>query len=154
METLFEYDIPVLHPLFVHFPLALILAATATTAVWSIRGTAFWRRCALWLFGLGMAGALAAYFTGEAMLEQVEGAPIVEELAGLHEELALYTLIATGVVLAAFGGVSLWLERRTTLERNPPDPLAARIPLAIAAAVAAALVALTAHVGGTMVWGV
>ncbi len=154
METLFQYEIPVWHPLVVHFPIALILVAALATVVWSVRGTSFWRRCALLLFTLGMGGAVFAYKTGEAMEEQSEGSPIVEELVGLHEDLALYTLVVTGVTLAALAGLSLWLERRTTLEPAPQDPLAARLALALAALAAAVLVAWTAHVGGTMVWGV
>ncbi len=154
METVFQYEIPVWHPLAVHFPLALILAAAAAAVVWSFRGTSFWRRCALLLFTLGMAGGIAAYKTGEAMEEQAEGTPIVEELVELHEDMALYALIATGVTLVALAGVSVWLERRTTLERNLKDPLAARLVLAVAAVIAAALVAWTGHIGATMVWGV
>ena len=154
METLFQYEIPVWHPLVVHFPIALILVAALATVVWGIRGTSFWRRCALLLFTLGMGGGIVAYKTGEAMEEQSEGSPIVEELVGLHEDLALYTLLVTGVTLAALAGLSWWLERRTTLERVPRDPLAARLVLALAALAAAVLVAWTAHVGGTMVWGV
>jgi len=150
METLFQYEIPVWHPLVVHFPIALILVAALTTLVWGVRGTSFWRRCALLLFTLGMGGAVFAYKTGEAMKEQSEGSPIVEELVGWHEDLALYTLVVTGVTLAAMAGLSWWLERRTALQ----DPLAARLALALAALAAAVLVAWTAHVGGTMVWGV
>ncbi len=152
METLFQYEIPVWHPLVVHFPIALILVAALATVVWSVRGTSFWRRCALLLFTLGMGGAVFAYKTGEAMEEQSEGSPIVEELVGWHEDLALYTLVVTGVTLAALAGLSWWLERRTT--PAPQDPLAARLALALAALAAAVLVAWTAHIGGTMVWGV
>ena len=154
MESLFQYDIPVWHPLLVHFPIALILAAALATVAWSIRGTSFWRRCALLLFTLGMGGGVLAYLTGETMEEQSEGSPIVEELVGLHEDLALYTLLVTGATLAALAGLSWWLERRITLERAPKDPLAARLILALAALAAALLVAWTGHVGGTMVWGV
>ncbi len=154
METLFQYEIPVWHPLVVHFPIALILVAVLATVVWGIRGTSFWRRCALLLFTLGMGGGIVAYKTGEAMEQQSEGSPIVEELVGVHENLALYTLLVTGVTLAALAGLSWWLERRATLEGAPRDPLAARLVLALAALAAAVLVAWTAHVGGTMVWGV
>ncbi len=153
METVFQYEIPVWHPLAVHFPLALILVAAGVTVVWSFRGTAYWRRCALLLFTLGMAGALVAYQTGEAMEEQAEGTPIVEELVGMHEDAARYTLFATGATLLALAGLSVWLERRTTLERNPKDPLAVRIALAVAALLAATLVTWTGHIGATMVWG-
>ncbi len=154
METVFQYEIPVLHPLAVHFPIALILVAALATVVWVFRGTAFWRRCALLLFSLGLAGGIFAYKTGEAIEEHTEGTPIVEELVDMHEDTAFYALLVTGAVLAALAGLSFWRERRITLERKPNDPLAARILLALAALAAALLIAWTAHIGGTMVWGV
>lgn len=153
METVFQYEIPVLHPWVVHFPIVLILMGMLVTVVWSVRGSAFWRRCGLLLFTFGMAGGFFAYETGEAIKEQSEGTPIVEELVGLHQDMALYTLIVTGVTLVALAGVSIWLERRTTLERNPPDPIGVRVVVTVLAVAAAVLVALTAHIGGTMVWG-
>ncbi len=155
METVLQYKLPILHPLAVHFPIVLIgVGGGGVALVWLVRGTAFWRRATLLLFTLGMAGALFAYFTGEPMEEHVEGTPIVEELVGLHEDMALYTLYLTGLTLVLLAAVSLWLERRTTVERDPNDPLAARILLALLALGAAALVAWTGHIGSTMVWGV
>ncbi|MDX1547241.1 MAG: DUF2231 domain-containing protein [Rhodothermales bacterium] len=154
MESLFQYEIPYLHPLAVHFPLVLLLTAAGTATVWAVRGAAFWRRCTLLLTGLGMAGGLAAYWTGDDLYEGMEGTPIVEELVGLHEDLALYTLIVAALGLVTLAGLSVWLERRTTLERDPPDPLWARLVVAVLALAAGVLVALTAHAGSTMVWGV
>ncbi|MFQ5569333.1 MAG: DUF2231 domain-containing protein [Rhodothermales bacterium] len=154
MESVFQYDIPVLHPLAVHFPLALILLAALATWLWCLRGTTFWRRCALFLFTFGMGGGLFAYFTGEAMEEQSEGTPIVEELVEMHEEMALYTLIVTGVALVALVVLPWWLERRTAPKDSLNDPFIARIVVALIALAAAVLVAWTAHIGGTMVWGV
>ena len=154
MEQVFQYEIPVLHPLAVHFPLALIMVAAGVLVVWSIRGTTFWRRVGLLLLTLGMAGALFAYFTGEALEEHVEGTPIVEELVPLHEDMALYALIVTGVALLGLAGLSVWLERRTTLERDPKDPLIPRIVITMLAVAAAILIAWTGLIGATMVWGV
>ena len=154
MEQVLQYEIPVLHPVAVHFPLALLLAAALSAVVWAIRGQAFWRRVTLWLVLLGTGGALLAYFTGEPMEEHVEGVPIVVELVELHEQFALYTLILAGTALTGLAAASFWLERRTTLERDPPDPLGLRLVLTAAVLAAAALVAWTGHIGGTMVWGV
>jgi len=138
----------------VHFPVALILVGALAMGVWSVRGTSFWRQCALLLLTLGWIGGIVAYQTGEVMKEHTEGTPIVEELVALHENAAFYALLVTGAVVLALAGLSVWLERRITLERNPPEPLAARIVLALTALVAAVLIAWTAHIGGTMVWGV
>lgn len=154
MENVLDYTIPYWHPLAVHFPLALILAGGLAATVWCVRGTTFWRRCTLFLMSLGMGGALFAYFTGEALEEAVEGTPVVDELVSLHEDMALWTLIATGIAVVGMVGISIWLERRTTLERDPPDPLWVRIVFTALVGIAAALVAWTSHIGGTMVWGV
>lgn len=154
MDSVLQYDIPVWHPVVVHFPIALITVAALVAIVWAVRGTAFWRRTVLLLLGVGMVGLLAAYFTGEPIEEHVEGTPIVEELVGLHETTALYALIVTGVALAGVAGLSFWVERRTTLERDPPDPVVARLVLVGLTVAAAVLVAWTGHIGGTMVWGV
>ena len=154
METVLQYEIPVYHPLAVHFPIALILVAALAMVVWAVRGTAFWRQCALLLYGLGLIGGIVAYKTGEAIEEHTEGTPIVEELVDMHEDVAFYTLLLTGAVLLALAALTVWRERRITLERKRRDPLVARILLTLAALAAAVLIAWTAHIGGTMVWGV
>ena len=154
METVFQYEIPVLHPVAVHFPVALILMAAVATGVWVFRGTAFWRQCALFLLTFGLIGGIVAYQTGEAIEEHTEGTPIVEELVDMHEDTAFYALLLTGAVLLAMAGLTLWRDRRITLERKRHDPLWARILLALATIAAALLIAWTAHIGGTMVWGV
>jgi uncharacterized membrane protein len=154
MDKVLQYDIPVVHPVAVHFPIALIVVAAFVALVWAIRGTAFWRRATLLLLSVGMIGLVVAYLTGESIEEHVEGTPIVEELVGLHETTALYALIVTGVALAGVAALSFWMERRTTLQRDPPDPISARLVLTLITVAAAILVAWTGHIGGTMVWGV
>ncbi|SRR5690554_4231128 len=150
MESVFQYEIPVLHPLAVHFPLALLLAAALTALIWCFRGSRFWRHTTLLLAGLGSLGALFAYLTGDKMEEQSEGVPIVEELVDLHEQMALYTLILAVVSTLAITTFSL-LARRMDARR---DPLLSRVLLACLVLLAAALVAWTAHIGATMTWGV
>lgn len=154
MDLVFQYRIPVLHPLAVHFPTALLLTAGLVGLVWMVRGTSFWRRTLLLLLVLGTAGTAFAYFTGEALEEHVEGSPIVSELVGLHEQMALYTFIGAGGALLLLLALVVYVERRTTIERDPPDPLWPRLLIGLMVLAAAALVAYTAHIGGTMVWGV
>lgn len=43
--------------------------------------------------------------------------------------MTLYSLIAYGVTLFLTFIFSFWLERRTTIERNPPDPRTVRFIL-------------------------
>lgn len=150
MDAVFQYEIPALHPLAVHFPLALILAAALTALIWCFRGTAFWRNATLLIMALGTIGAACAYFTGDAMKEQSEGVPIVEDLAGLHEEMGLYTLIASAAASVAL----IVFRLLVSSARTGRDPLLSRIAVACLVFTAAALVAWTAHIGAIMTWGV
>lgn len=157
METVLQYRIPVLHPLVVHFPLSLLLASALVACVWVVRGTVFWRRCLLLLMVLGTAGSALAYLTGDAMEEQSEGVPIVDALIDLHEQMGLFTLVAALISLISLAVFSV---RQEQLRRNPfrhdplRDPLPVRLMLSLLVFLSAALVAWTAHIGGTMVWGV
>jgi uncharacterized membrane protein len=149
MEAVFQYRIPVLHPLAVHFPLSLLLAAGVAAVVWMISGVAFWRRCCLFLLVMGVAGAVLAYLSGKEMEEQVEGVAIVEELVGLHETMAFLTVIGSSIATLVLGIVSLRAERKGGVDR-----LGLRLFVGSLVLAAAALVAFTAHIGSTMVWGV
>ncbi len=153
MDAVLQYEIPVFHPLVVHFPIALILVGALAAVVWAARGTAFWRDSTLWLFSLGLIGGIVAYKTGEALEEHTEGTPIVEELGALHEDMALYTLLVAGAMVLGMAVLGLWRKKQITLLRKQPDPLVARLLVVLVALAAAALVAWTGHIGGTMVWG-
>ncbi|MCH8030961.1 MAG: hypothetical protein IIB09_03975, partial [Bacteroidetes bacterium] len=79
-DSVFQYDIPYLHPLVVHFPLVLLLLAGGAAVAYAIRGTAVWRRALLILLALGALAAFAAEQTGKALEESMEGMPILDEL--------------------------------------------------------------------------
>ena len=149
MEAVFQYEIPVLHPIAVHFPPALLFAAALAGVAWAVRGTVFWQRCMLYLLSLGGAGTAFAYFTGDAMYDRSVGVPIVEELVELHEQVALYALLVNFVALAATAGSVVRFVRR-----GQPVPVAVRIIVSAVALLGAFLVLWTAHIGGTMTWGV
>lgn len=150
MDAVLQYRIPELHPLIVHFPLTLLMTAAFTAVVWMWRGTAFWRGVTLLLTVMGTISGYFAFVTGEAMKEQAEGVPIVEELAGLHEEMALYTLSAACVATLLIGIQARWMRRR----RRETDPPASRLAIGLLIVAVGALVAWTGHIGATMVWGV
>ncbi len=158
MDAVFRYHIPELHPLAVHFPIALLAAAALAAIVWMGWGAPFWRRAACLLSMLGMAGALFAWFTGDSMEEQAEGAPIVDELVDLHEQMALYALIAAILSFVALGLLT-WLGRAGQSKGSRfagmnPDRLPYRLGAGFLVLAAAALVAWAGHIGATMVWGV
>ena len=151
MTEVFEYTVPLWHPIVVHFPVALLATAALASVVGVVHRTAFWRSVAVLLLGLGSAGAALAFFSGEAMEEQAEGVPIVDKLVELHEDMGRLTLIAA--VLAWVGSsVVAYLVRDSTARQG--SPLWARLVVAALALVAAGLALWTGHIGGTMVWGV
>ncbi len=150
MGNLFEYEIPVLHPFAVHFPIGLLLCVVVAAVPWTITGRDAWRVSMLVMLSLGTAGVAFAYFTGEAMEEAAEGSPIVEELVELHESLGLAALIASVVILLLVFGMQTVFKRGAT----PGTPTAFRVAACVLVVALAVLVAFTGHVGGIMVWGV
>ncbi len=156
MDAVFRYHIPELHPLAVHFPIALLLAAALAALIWMVWGAPFWRRVTCLLATAGAAGALFAWFTGDAMAEQAAGVPIVDELVDLHERMALYALIAA-LLASATLGLLTWAasaSRRGRFADSAPDRLPYRLAAGLLALLAAALTAWAGHIGATMTWGV
>ena len=151
MDAVFEYRIPVLHPLAVHLPVTLLLAASLAALIWMFRGSAFWRRCLIFLILLSAPATLLAYLTGDVMEERSEGVPIIDQLVDLHERMALLTLIATVAVTILLGVYGIGAERS---RGNRRDPIQMRVGISVLIFLAAALVAWTAHIGATMTWGV
>jgi uncharacterized membrane protein len=151
METVLQYEIPVLHPLAVHFPVALLVAAAGFAVVWAATGHALWRRVSAAALFVGTAGAAFAYFTGEAMKELSEDIPIVEDLVGLHENLALATLLVS-VAMSIVACLIEWRRRRSSVDASDSVPF--RVIVLLGFIVVAALVLVAGHVGGIMVWGV
>lgn len=148
------YQIPILHPVLVHFPIALLLLAGLTALAWLVLGTRFWRHVTLLLLIAGFIGGLGAYFTGEAAEKFGEGSARVEQFEKQHESTAVLTLVAAGLALftlSAYVGAS----RRLPSSHNPDskDMLMVRVVVAVLAIASAVLVARTGHLGGLMVWG-
>ncbi|MEJ5252887.1 MAG: hypothetical protein HPY54_02875 [Chthonomonadetes bacterium] len=148
------YQIPILHPVLVHFPIAFLLLAAVTALAWLGWGTRFWRNVTLILLIAGFAGGLGAYFTGEAAEEFAEGSARVEQFGKQHESFALLTLMTAGLALFLLAGY-VGVTRRMSPSDNPgeKDMLMARVVVAVLAVASAVLVARTGHLGGLMVWG-
>ena len=63
---------PNVHPLVVHFPIALLIAAVAVDLLgWALRRNTTLRHVATVLYVLGTLGAVAAYLTGRAASQTV-----------------------------------------------------------------------------------
>ena len=153
IRSVLEYTIPYQHALAVHFPLVLLLLAGGAALVYAVRGTAVWRQAMLWLLGLGTITAFWAKWTGPALLESMEGTPIVERLVETHESGALWTVVLGSLAFVVALGATVWL-RRQSAAASAKEPLWVRLLVLAIAGLAAVAVAWTAHVGGVMVWGV
>jgi uncharacterized membrane protein len=84
---------PNLHPLVVHFPIALLFAAVLFDAVgMAARNVGFWRKGATALFTLGALAVLAAFFSGQQAADSVFLPTAANALLTEHAELGEWTM--------------------------------------------------------------
>src|SRR5690242_11210643 len=142
-----------LHPLVIHFPIALLLVAPLFIVIGIIvnpqKGRPF-LIAALVLMLLGTAGTFFAIATGEAAGEIAERTPAVNAVLERHEDLGEMTRIVFSVLTLLFAAILL-LPR--LLKREPSVATARILPLAFLLFYSAGAVILvnTAHNGGRLV---
>jgi uncharacterized membrane protein len=91
------------HPLFVHFPIALWVAALLFEALAQARGKDELHRAAKWLLYLGTLAGLAAVGTGLLAEESVPEAGPARDVMETHELLMqITTSLAIGLCVFAF----------------------------------------------------
>ena len=150
MDQVFQYEIPVPHPILVHFPVVLIVLAAAFGLVWAFKNSTGALLAAVSIQCLAVLTTTFAYLTGEEMEERGEGVPIVDLLVETHEQAALVTLVLSTLTLVAML-TALLMKRRGMIHKGSHPSLRILIgALGIASILA---VAWTAHIGGIMVWG-
>lgn len=131
-----------LHPLFVHYPVALLLLVPLVDLIGIIRREEWYHRASLLVLFLGVLGAVAAVMTGLLAEESVPHASeAAHELLETHEALALTTLGVAVAILLWRVGVRRRQARGTLLAI-----LAAEIILL------GGLVAATGYFGGELVF--
>lgn len=142
-----------LHPLVIHFPIALLLVAPLFILIGIIldphKGRPFLMG-ALVLMLLGTAGTFLAIATGEAAGQIAERTSAVSAVLERHEDLAEMSRIVFSVLTLLFAAILL-LPR--LLKREPSIATARILPLAFLLFYSAGAVILvnTAHNGGTLV---
>ncbi len=151
MQDVFSYRIPALHPLAVHFPIALSMVVVIVAGLWLVHNRDTLLTVAVWLQVLVASAAWAAVSTGDVLKEQSEGVPIVDQFVSLHEQLGEYAWYAS-VALAALLLAARFSARRNT--RRAGAPLWLRLFVFLALAANFGLIAWVSHIGGIMVWGV
>lgn len=149
-EQVFQYRISALHPLLVHFPIAVVFLSLAAAALWLFFDRRWMLVAAAVLQTLGWVATWAAFLTGEALEEQSEGVPIVDELVGFHESMAEWSLWVIGVSALVF---LLMIRMAARDVSRPGSALWMRVAGFLVALAAAALIAWVSHIGGVMVWG-
>jgi uncharacterized membrane protein len=127
-----------LHPLLVHFPIALVIVAFAAEVLATARNSGRWRAVAVANIRLGAGVAVVAALAGWRLALASNGH--TTSILEWHRWLGV---MATGATIAAALAAS-GAERRFL-----PALWIYRITLFVAAS----LVAVTGHVGGLMVWG-
>ncbi len=131
-----------LHPLVVHFPIALWMTALLFYFLYAWRNDDFFVRTGIWLHVLGVLGGVAALLTGERDEEMVE--ETLERIPAAHELIEQHETMGK-VVTGLFAVLALWV-----LFRRPKGGM--RWVLVAAMAAAAALLAYQGHIGGRLVY--
>ncbi len=132
------------HPLIVHFPVALLVIAVLTDFLSLIFKRYGWiRAAALWLYVFGALGAIAAYITGKQAADIVTFPTLSYPVISRHADLALYTMLFFTIyaLIRLFIAWRLWDHRSSV----------AIILFAVAAA-GAGLLQQTAERGGELVF--
>jgi uncharacterized membrane protein len=129
-----------LHPILVHFPIALLSTAILFEALELLLKRDFLRPAATWLLGLGMLGGILATVAGFWNEEAAEAAGVPETAIDRHENLALLTLAVFAVLLAM-----RWLRGRRWIPEHP----AVFFLIALAGL---ALLGATGYFGGDLVY--
>lgn len=135
-------DLASLHPILVHFPIALLITALAFDLVGVI-----WKRDAFTSAGfyaqfLGALGAIAAVVTGKAAEEPVEDIAGIEETLELHERLGQISMWAAIAVVA----LRWYLLRRQLFGPRM------RLAMSVLSLGLAVLVGLSGFYGGELVY--
>lgn len=130
-----------LHPLVLHFPIALLLLAAAVEVVRCVRTDPRLARLTVLLLALGAVGALAATGTGWIFAHESHPEPALRATLVWHRWLG----VATAVL-----AVVAWLAAQRWAE--DPRPGFRWIPRSITW-LTAVLLTITAHLGALIVWG-
>lgn len=130
-----------IHPLIVHFPIALLTGAVLVYFLaWAARRDE-WARSALWMLGLGTLSAIAAVRTGLSAGDGVMVAPSVRENILIHHKHYMLAVMGLSILLTA------WALAR------PPIPRRGRLVFLALLLAMIALLVKGADYGAWMVYG-
>lgn len=135
---------PNIHPLLVHFPIALLIAAVGVDVIgWALGRHKPLRQAATLLYVLGTGTAIASYFTGRAASQAIWLPGMAHAVVGEHWDWAFRTVWFFGIVTAF----------RLVLLRPSRDPGPAIVAtLALAGLLGIGLLIETGDRGGRLVY--
>jgi uncharacterized membrane protein len=104
------FDTSHLHPMIVHFPIALLIIGFIADLAGLISKREFFSKMGFYLLVLGTLGVVAAYFSGNFAGEGVEEAGSLEQALETHEHAAQLTLwLMLGAALVRIALV--WMKK-------------------------------------------
>ena len=136
----FLFKMESFHPILVHFPIALLLAALLIETLGLLFSKQHWHRVSLWNLTLGAAGAAVAVLTGRQAMAVAKHSMEIYRIMELHERLG-YGVLALTILIAGCR-----LLARDRISRKTRWMLWALL------AAACGLMAFSAHLGGRMVY--
>jgi len=142
-----------IHPLVVHFPIALLLIAPLFVVIGALRqpGRGYpFMVSALLVMVLGTVSIYVAASSGQAARYEARNTPKIQAVLDEHEELAETTEIAFTVLTLIFASI-VFLPR--AFKQNPNPAISTVLPLVFLVFYAAGAVSLanSAHQGGRLV---
>jgi uncharacterized membrane protein len=130
-----------LHPLIVHFPIALLTVAAVLYVVsWGWQRDS-WAWPALWMLAMGTFGAALAVWTGLRASAGVMIAESVRDRILIHHEHVMIAVFAMSVALTAWALL------------KPPMPQRGRVAFVVLMLLMASLIVKGADYGAWMVYG-
>jgi len=143
MEALLPDWAPNIHPMIIHFPIALWLVAVLFDFLSLLRSETWLRNSAMSLYGLAAISALAAYFSGDQAIDMV-AIPFQGELtASNHSDWGHYTL---------YFFIAYALIRLLLIWKQWDKKKIVAIALFVLGVVGMGMVANTADIGGKLVY--
>lgn len=102
-------DISHIHPMLVHFPIALLIAGFFSDILGLFVKKEFFTRAGFYLLILGTLGAIAAVITGHMAGDGIESGSL-KQAVEVHEDAGTLTLWLA-LITSAFRIVLVWLEK-------------------------------------------
>lgn len=103
-------DLTHLHPMIVHFPIALIIVGFLSDLVGLVTKRDFFSQAGLYMFILGAVGVIAAFISGDQAGDGIVEAGALKQALEAHEEAA--TLAIWVVSIAAIFRLVLFLLKK------------------------------------------